>query len=252
MFSSRTHKVLSLWTAVFVLTGCIATPPTYRAVPDWNEKKKSIRTIEVIPAKIVVYEVSAGGGSEKMDEWSLNAKNNVVSAIAKELQETHGLAVKLFSEDGMSKETVSNLKETRALFEAVNISIVTHTYGQPLERFPEKIANFDYSLGNEVKELNTENADAILMVWGIDYAFTAGATTKQIIGALLGAVIQRPTYMSMALIDPNTGSILWYRFTGNAAGLGGFHLRDAESAGVMVKRVLSDFPGESDDHGKPK
>jgi hypothetical protein len=39
----------------------------------------------------------------------------------------------------------ANLAETRALFDAVNASILTHTYGIPEQRFPEKygITNTD-------------------------------------------------------------------------------------------------------------
>jgi len=248
MFSSRIHNDLSVLMIVLVLMGCVTTPPAYRINPDWTEKKKSIRTIEILPGKIEVYQISAGGGREKMDEWSSDAKNNVVSAITKQLQEDHKLAVKIFREDGMPKETAANLKETRALFEVVNSSIIAYTYGGPDRpaAFPEKIANFDYSLGKEIKDLNTEHADAILMVWGIDYALTAGASAQQFVGALLGVPFQRPTYMSMALIDSNTGSILWYRYLST-----GYDLTDADSAGDEVERFLEDFPDESG-HGVAK
>ena len=80
-------------------------------------------TIAIIPAKIEAYQVSAGGFREKNDEWFSQAKRNILSSTANELQK-RGLGVKVFTEDRLPADAGTNLKEIRALFETVNDSII--------------------------------------------------------------------------------------------------------------------------------
>ena len=213
--------------------------------PQVNVKLESINSIMVIPLKTNVYEITAGGVQEEMDEWSFQARNNVMTAIQGELEKKPMIFIKPFEETLLSANQKSNLKETEALFDAVNYSIIVHTYGPPEQRFTDKVTNFNYSLGPEVQGL-ARDSDALLFVSLSDQIATSGRKALQagsaIFGALVGfAVIFHfgSTTLCIALVDTDTGSILWYNYHGSK----GIHdLRNPINTTTLIKQLFKDFP----------
>jgi hypothetical protein len=231
-------KILSLLLVGLLFTGC-AVAPTFRAHPQLDEKIRTTKTVMMIHPKVDVYQITAGGVKEKMDEWSSEARKNVITAIEEELGGRLGIVFKTLSEDSLPMEVESNFEQTRALFDAIDKSIIIHTYGLPANRFPEKIKDFDYSLGPEVKGL-AEQADALLLISCVDHISTEGRKALMFTAAILGVYIQGGiTAVSVALVDANSGSVLWYNFKGSE---GAHDLRDQESAKSLVKDLLKDFP----------
>jgi hypothetical protein len=237
-------RILSYLLVFSVLAGC-ATVPNYRSNPQLSEKLDTTKRIVLIPLKTDVYQLTAGGVKEKMDEWTLQAKRNVMTAIQEEMKTKPMLFTKPFEESLLSVENQNNLYETSALYDAVSSSIMFHTYGLPEHRFQEKITNFDYSLGPEIKEL-AGDVDAVLFVSCVDHIASAGRKALQtggiILSALLGANVGPPmgvTTISIALVDANSGFILWY----NMHSSGGDHdLRDPINTTTLVKNLLEDLP----------
>jgi hypothetical protein len=237
-------RILSYLLVFSVLAGC-ATVPNYRSNPQLSEKIDTTKRIVLIPLKTDVYQLTAGGVKEKMDEWTLQAKRNVMTAIQEELKIKPMLFTKPFEESLLSVEKQNNLYETSALYDVVSSSIMFHTYGLPEHRFQEKIANFDYALGSEIKEL-AGDVDAVLFVSCVDHIASAGRKALQtggiILSALLGANVGPPmgvTTISIALVDANSGFILWY----NMHSSGGDHdLRDPINTTTLVKNLLEDLP----------
>jgi len=132
----------------------------------------------------------------------------------------------------------------------VTVQLVSVRDGAPLwaDKFDEKLTNFDYSLGPEVEKLaKLANADALLFISGLDHISTGGRQALMFLGILLAGatgVYAGPaggaTSLSVALVDPATGAILWYNIAGSQ---GGHDLRDTESTADLVKQVFKDFPG---------
>jgi hypothetical protein len=237
-------KIFSLLLIGLLISAC-ATPPRYRAHPQLNTRIEKVNTITVIPLKVDVYQVTAGGVKEKMDEWCMQAKRNVLTAIENDLKLRPLLNIKSIPETFMSEDKKINLEQTDALFEAVNSSIIIHTYGQPIHRFPEKIQNFNYTLGPEVRQLSNQT-DALLLVRGVDNISTGGRKALQagrvILGALVGVQVTPmlgATAVNLALVDANTGEILWFNFHASA---GDHDLRDPINTTAMVMDILKDFP----------
>jgi hypothetical protein len=238
---SRLVKLLLVF-SIFV--GCAAAP-NFRSNPLLPEKINTTKSIVIIPLKTDVYQLTAGGVTEKMDEWTLQAQRNVMTAIEEELKKKPMLFIKPFEELLLSSEMKANLDETGALYDAVSSSIQLHTYGPPAHQFPDKIKNFDYSLGPEVKEL-AGDVDAVLFVSCVDHIATAGRKAVQagsiILGALVGVQVtpnMGTTSISIALVDADSGIILWYNFHSS----GGDHdLRDPINTTTLVKQLLKDFP----------
>jgi len=237
-------KFLKLLLVFSIFAGC-ATAPDFRSNPQLSEKIKTTKSIVLIPLRTDVYQLTAGGVQEKMDEWTQQARRNVMTAIQEELGRKPLIYIKPFEESLLSSEKAANLYETSALYDAVSSSILFHTYGQPPDLFPEKIKNFDYSLGPEIKEL-AGDVDAVLFVSCVDHIATAGRKAVQagsiILGALVGIQItpnMGTTSISIALVDANSGFIMWY----NAHSSGGDHdLRNPLNTTTLVKQLLKDLP----------
>ncbi|UCF90506.1 MAG: hypothetical protein JSW39_19725 [Desulfobacterales bacterium] len=238
------RPVLAVIGAAMLVTAC-ATPPTFRTPPQLGQKIQTTKSIVLIPLKADVYQVTAGGIQEKIDEWSRQARENVVAAIRDEIEAKPLLFLKAFPETLMSDATRANLEETSALFDAVSTSIIAHVYGPADQRFQEKVTNFDYTVGPEVSAL-APDSDAILFVRCFDQVSTAGRKALQagsmILGALVG-VYMNPnagvTAVNVALVDAETGEILWYNF--HASG-GDHDLRNPTNTYSLVKDLLKDFP----------
>lgn len=234
---------------LFFFAGC-ALGPAYRASPDLEEKAKTVKSLLLLPPRVEVYQLDAGGTKEKIDEWSDQATGNIVAAVEREFGERVGLLVKSIDEDTMPEELRSNMEETEALFDAVQTSIILHAYGPSTSVFEDKVKNFDYSLGDEVQALALAGEDALLLINAADHIWTEGRKALltfgvlSAIGAHLGLggggipILAGGTEASAAIVDSRSGSILWFsRFAARK----GYDLRDAESAAELVRDLFKDF-----------
>jgi hypothetical protein len=222
------------------LSGCATT--SYRSHPEFDQRIATIKTPSLLPPDVKVYELSAGGVGELRDDWSRSGKENMLKAVLQAFKE-HSLDVTAPSID---KEIEDELEDIQALYRAVSASIITYTYN-PASRFPEKVKNFDYSVGPINKVLDKCGADSLVLVYGSDEISSAGRKTLAVVGILAGAVtgvaiVPRSgiTAVSASLID-RSGSVLWYNFKGSG---GGRDLRDYESCNSIARDVIFDFPGK--------
>jgi hypothetical protein len=206
----------------------------------------------MIPPKVDMFEFSAGGVREAVDEWANLAKNHVATAVADELQGKWDLVVKSLPVETADGEAASALRETWTLYDAVELSIIQHTY--PLGRrtgnaslFPDKLLQFDYSLGSEMSGL-AAGADAVLLIRGTEQKATGGRKAVQTTVAILSIATSPLTrsiiipegsggVLSAALIDAKTGDILWYKRAVDAS-----DLETPDGTLKSIRQLLSDFP----------
>ena len=189
-----------------------------------------------------------------MDDWTDQAKKNIIAALEQELGGVPGVTLKTIPEDSMLEDGKSDLEETYALFEALNKSIVMHTYAPPSHPnliFEEKIKHFDYSLGPEVQKLAGASPDTVLIIRAIDHVWTGGRQALQFLGVLLGVgagavtghvvipILGGATGLDAALADARTGNILWYNRVVRGTGA---DLRDRESAADLIRELFKDYP----------
>jgi hypothetical protein len=92
----------------------------------------------------------------------------------------------------------------------------------------------------------SDQADALLFVRGVDSIATAGRKAVQagsvILGALVGVQVTPNlgvTAVNLALVDADTGDVLWYNFHASA---GDHDLRNPIDTTAMVMDILKDFP----------
>jgi len=198
-----------------------------------------------------VYQLDAGGITEEITEWSQQATRHLNAAVQKEFQARSQIAVKLLPEEDLSETEKLTLTQSRALLEAVETSIFLHTYGPPGYRFPDKILDFDYSLGPDVRPLSRGQADAMLVIQGIDHQWTEGRKALQTLGVIVGVgaavatgvvvipVLGGGTMIKAALVDAQSGTLWWYNIAVAGAG---YDLRDPNSAARLVSELFKDYP----------
>lgn len=225
-----------------ILAGC--TSPPFRSSPDINQRIASYGTILVLPPKVDLYEVSAGGTAEKMDDWSEQGTSNVVQSLKGSLSASR-IPCLFLNPDTLSAERKVTLDETSALYDAVDNSILLHAYGNEQTGFAEKEKRFEYSLGPETSDL-AMTADAVLVVRGVDYISSSARKAAQagamVVGMLFGVVVTPRggiTALSVSLVDAKSGTIVWHAIN---ASEGGFDLRNPASTGKIVASLLKPFP----------
>jgi hypothetical protein len=226
-------------------TGCVATPDwyrkyqqPYRAHPDLARRAQGLKVLGLLPPHIKIYELSAGGDTELRDDWSALGRETVASALTEAFKD-RGVALKPLSVD---KDAQEPLEDLTTLYRAVSYSIVEHTYKHP--PFQTKLEKFDYSVGPVDDVVRKQQADAFVIVYGIDQISTAGRKALRGVGLVLGSVTGQPvlsqgtTALNIALVD-RSGTVLWYKIAGDD---GGYDLRDGKSAKAFVRRLVGDFP----------
>lgn len=230
----------------FLATVAACAPPPFLTSPHLGARAAQFKTVAIIPPRVDVYEIGAGGVVEKIDDWSQNSTQNVLKAIESELKGRQGLLLRTYDAAKLSAELVAEMEQSELLFDAINQSIALHIYGEPPNRFEDKIAQFDYSFGAAMAKLNIENADLFLFARGVDHISSPGRQAVQLTTVLLAAAVGvmiipqgGVTLMHFALVDARTGEILWYR---RSRSDGATDLRNAGSAAGFVKGALQEFP----------
>lgn len=239
-------KILILVSGLCLLFMAFGCAPIMKTVhPEFQIRAKDIQTAGLLSPDIKIYEFTAGGMRELRDEWCTQGKENVQRALIECLREKP-FAIKPIILD---KDMEDEMEDIYALYRAVSASIVLHTQGD--NRFPEKVKNFDYSVGSVENILKRYGVEGLIFVTGYDEISTAGRKVLKVVGIIAsvalaaaagGGPVIAPrsgiTLVSVALVDPS-GSILWY----NIRGTQGTHdLRNPESTSKFVRDVLSNYP----------
>lgn len=242
------RKILIFLLSLCLFSMAVGCAPIIRTVhPQFEIRAKDIKTTGFLSPDIKVYEFTAGGMRELRDDWCATGKENVQSAVMECLREKP-FAIKPITID---KDLEEELADIYALYSAVSISINAHIRGSE-HQFPEKVKNFDYSIGSVEKILKTYEVDALLFVYGYDEISTAGRQVLKVVGIIASAALAAAagggpvitprsgiTIISVALVDPS-GTILWYNIRSSE----GMHdLRKPESASGFVRGVFSEYPG---------
>jgi hypothetical protein len=252
--NASVNFLLGLFAAGLLLSGCSTAASSYRDNPDFERRLKRINSIVVLPTHAHVYQLDAGGIKEEFPEWSEEAARHLNVAVQNEFQTWGKVTIKLLSEKDLTEAEKSTLRQTHALFEAVETSVFLHTYGPSGYRFSDKILDFDYSLGSDVRALNKEQADALLLIQGIDHQWTGGRKALQTLGVIVGVgaavatgvliipVLEGGTMIKAALVDAQTGTLWWYTI---ALARAGYDLRDPTSVTSLVRELFKDYPTAS-------
>lgn len=233
-------KYISL-VLVFFLCGCTSM---LKKSPDFDAAISKVKTIAIMPPDIDVFQLSAGGVQELMDEWSDQAKELTRQSLEKHLGSRYQFQIKFIDKDWIKTNHKGLWEKNRALYNAVSTSAMIHAY-PGVNAFDYKVNNFDYTLGEEVGELaKVCEADALLFVRGFDNEATAGRTALLVwdvlIGAATGVMIipTNPSHMDMGLVDAATGNVEWFKISPPEAE---YSFRNKGHVDTLVEWLTRDF-----------
>lgn len=203
-----------------------------RSRPNFKSVEPGATALVVSDVKI--YELSAGGLAEQRDDWCDLGRKNLLDAVSQSCKEKN-LELKEISDEA---DLEGELQDIRALYRAVSMSIRTHTYG-PFA-FPDKVKNFDYSVGPIDEILKRHGADYLLFVFGQDAVSTGGRKALAVVGGILTGVHigWGLTQFTVGVVDPS-GNILWYNGFLSA---GTHDLRNDVDSAKIVRSVFSELP----------
>lgn len=238
--------------------GC-ATPPPHRQAVDFDARIEPIRTITLVPPKVAVYKMTAGGTEEEVQDWSDAAYAHVVAAVEAEVAELGRTFVPYAGEplphrtirhDGKAAERAAArghgpAEDSWLLFEAANLAILRHTY-DPWNTFPDRQKRFDYTLGPEARALIGDTpADAFLLVVATDHIPTRERAALVAAGLAVGAMTlsyagpgATPAKLTLALVESTTGDILWF----NTLSLPLTDLRDEKTDQALIDTLMKGLP----------
>ncbi len=258
---ARRAAVLVAGLALLTVSGQVAcaTPPPHRQPPDYVARFEAVRTITLVPPKIAVYKMSAGDTEEEVHDWSEAAYGHVVEAVKAEVEELdrefvpyagEALPHRRIRHDSKAAARAAEsgftpAEDTWLLFEAANLAIMRHSY-DPWNTFPQKVSNFDYTLGRDARSLiGGTNADAFLLVIATDHVPTRQRAALVAAGMAVGAMTASyagpsatPAKLTLALVEAKTGDILWF----NTLSLPFTDLRDEATDQGLVDTVMKGLP----------
>lgn len=233
--------VIPIAALALLLPAQVRASELVRTHPDLASKIRGIQNVLLLPPRISMVEIGAGGTPEKMEDWGMAAQQNVLQAMEARAATFH---LTQLDEQNLDKAARDNYDETQLLYEAVGGSISLHTFDDNRPwYFPEKAREFVYSLGSEIQQL-APPADAFLLVKGFDQRASGGRKALQagtmLIGVALGVFIvprSGANLTTVALVEAKTGTILWFYRT-----LYPYDLRETTEASLFVEDVLKEFP----------
>jgi hypothetical protein len=220
---------------------CVGCNTTYRRSPNFGAALPSLKTVAVLPPDVRVYQISAGGVSEEMDEWSAQAKTNIEKSLKKYLGggTQSNLELKFIAEDWIKANLKDEWRQQKAMYEAVAAGVIRHTYS-PTENFQDKIKNFDYSMGAEVGNLAREiGSDGLIFITGSDAQETGGRMAVNFLrAAVLGVYVYNPSFLSLGLVDGKTGDLLWFNVT---LGTQDYNFLNPKHIDSIIQWITKDF-----------
>lgn len=194
----------------------------------------------VIAPDIDVKELSVGGVSEPVEDWSNQARANVKAALDSQLS-AQPLFEKLSLPTNMTLVETDNLDEHVALYDLVAGSAFQFANGIS-PAWKHKKDSFDYTIGPGLSGLvEKTGAEAALIIVGEDYISSSGRKAARVFAALMGIGLPGAgTFLTAGLVDLHTGDLLWMNYD---IRIDTIDLRDPEDAKAMFDDLMRSFPG---------
>ena len=221
------------------LTVLAASTPHWVHYKLLNKETGLPKKVVILPINVEVLEMTAGDVTEEVPEWSAEASNNILKSLSAAIKKDSKLQeVKM---PRLSGNDSANVDEHIALY-----NLVVDTASDI--GWEHKIRRFDYSIGPGLAKLKRKTgADAAIMVYGRDYASTAGRKAKAVLGQIpiVNIFTGAPpslghSFVHIGVIDLNTGDLLWMNSEYRD---GASNLREYDDANDIISAIFEWYPG---------
>src|SRR5215218_6494958 len=199
--------------------------------PKIAEKKVTIRSAVILPAKVEITKESAKG-SEMMVAESAEVSGSVVEAVGQALEQKKiNVVANSFEPAAMDDSRKYQLADIQTRYDALLPKLVNKSKDVKKARF---------TLGDEVMLLNVhKNADVIVFIRGQGRVFTKGKTAFSIINIFN---LDFPfTLITVGIVDARTGEVLAFTKPFSASKV----LKDRKALNKMIEKSLKKLPGST-------
>lgn len=240
-------RLAALAVGALLLAGCETT--RQQSETSFQPPKGNYRVIVMQP-DVTAGLLTAGGVVEPREDWTNQARDNVVKAVeARETQ--HGALVKIAATAQDAGWEPGPTEDLILLHRAVGTAIMMHKYGQ--QPLPTKKDHFDWTLGEQAVAFGAAtHYDYALFLHAEDSFSSGGRKAMQaagFLGCLVGVCVAVSGGQEVAfasLVDLKTGSVVWFNVL--ASGIG--DIRSPEGANEMVGKLLEKLISEPTQQAK--
>ena len=220
-----------------MITGCAQTPNSYDVLYGSSAKQNVLKKLLILPADITVKERFPGDLYEIIPSWSNQANYVIQDELAKFINVEMGLQTFHYKDANNSKATKQHIPLIKSVARAVRL----HSRGFDL--WPHKMKQFDYTIGSGLNVLKNKKIDAVLFVEGYQSieVFRFDDTKESIYTYRKQDLSLDNLYLTLILIDTNSGDLLWTYF----GGFSSTDLRNKSDVQSIVSHALVTFPIET-------
>jgi len=229
-------RTLPLLVALFLVSN--STLAQHRHASLQNDDRSLPRKVIIIPADVVVHEMSVGGILEKAPEWARQSSDNLTRAMREVAEDTRHFTI--VQAPTLTEEEQDRLDESIATFMTVGTTAhQTLLWGGAA--WAHKRTEFDYTLGPGLAFLREKTgADAAILMAGDDIVSSDGRKAAVVVGALLGVGLATGRSIALtSVVDLQTGDLLWMHYDESMSK----DLKNYDSAKTMVSDIFSKYPG---------
>ncbi len=230
------------------LGGCATT--TQHASTDFQKPAGNYKLIVMKP-DIAVSVLTAGGMNEPREDWTLQARENVLAALKEQQAKRGGSTHVVFTSTSATSDDPV-LAELDRLHEAVGTSIRLHKY-TPGASLPTKKDQFDWTLGQLAVNYGASSGyDYALFLHARDSFSSGGRVALQamsVLGCVVGVCVMPNGGIQQAfvsLVDLKTGNVVWFNYLVSPVG----DIRTPEGAAKMVDKLLETMRDATPDKKK--
>jgi hypothetical protein len=199
--------------------------------PQVAEKKVTIRSAVILPAKVEIVKESAKG-QEMMVAQSAEISGSVTEAVGQTLQQKKITVVaNPFEPAAMDEVRKYKLADIQSRYDALLPKLMKKS---------KDIKKARFTLGDEVMLLNVhKDADALVFIRGQGRVFTKGKTAFSIINIFN---LDFPfAQITVGIVDARTGEVLAFTKPVSASKV----LKDRKALNKLIEKSLKKFPAAS-------
>lgn len=226
-----------LWLFIVVFVCAAPACAQYRHVSLQNNTQALPNKILVLPADVLVREMSAGGMLEKVPEWTQQSSENLTNAMI-ELGKSSG-KFSIVELPPLTGEEREQLEQAIATFMTVGAT-AHNMLLMGGDAWAHKKREFDYTLGPILSFLKQKTgADAAMMLAGDDIVSSGGRKAAVIFAAALGVGLSTGRSLALtSVVDLATGNFLWMHYDQSMSK----DLKDYASAQEMAAQIMARYP----------
>ena len=198
--------------------------------PKIVEKKVTIRSAVILPAKVEIMKESAKG-SEMMVAQSADISKGVMEAVDQALKEKKiSVVANSFDPSTLDDSRKYQLADIQTRYDALLPKLLKKSKDVKKARF---------TLGDEVMLLNVhKDADVIVFIRGQGRVFTKGKTAFSILSFSLDFPLATIT---VGIVDARSGEVLAFTKPMNSSGV----LKNKKSLNKMIQKSLKKLPASA-------